>query len=72
MNRELIVTYFINFAYTLLRAVIYAIGCFFAWRAFDWLDKVDIRKEITENKNLGWAIIVASLLLGLAYVIGQI
>ncbi len=72
MNKDLLITYIINFAYTLLRALTYAIGCFLAWRAFDLLDKVDIRLEITENKNLGWAIMIAAIFGGLAYVIGQI
>lgn len=49
----------------------YAVGCFLAWRAFDLLDPVDIRKEITENKNWGWAIMIAAIFAGLAYVIGQ-
>ncbi|MBD3316590.1 MAG: DUF350 domain-containing protein [Chitinivibrionales bacterium] len=72
MNQDLIITYLINFAYTLLRALVYALGCFVAWRAFDLMDKIDIRKEITERKNLGWAIMIAAIFLGLAYVIGQI
>ena len=71
MNRQLIITYLINFGYTMLRAIVYAFGCFLAWRVFDLMDKVDIRKEITENKNLGWAIMIAGIFLGLAYVIGQ-
>lgn len=72
MNKDLLITYIINFAYTILRALTYAIGCFLAWRAFDLMDKVDIRLEITENKNLGWAIMIAAIFGGLAYVIGQI
>jgi hypothetical protein len=72
MNRDLIITYVINFAYTMLRALIYAVGCFLAWRSFDIMDKIDIRKEITDNKNLGWAVMIAAIFLGLAYVIGQI
>lgn len=72
MNQELIFTYLINFAYTLLRALVYAASCFLAWRVFDIMDKVDIRKEITENKNIGWAIMIGALFFGLAYVIGQI
>ena len=72
MNRDLIITYALNFGYTLLRAVMYAAGCFLAWRAFDWMDKVDIRKEITENRNWGWAIMISAVFIGLAYVIGQI
>ena len=72
MNKDLVVTYALNFAYTMLRAVMYAAGCFLAWRAFDWMDKVDIRKEITVNRNWGWAVMISALFIGLAYVIGQI
>ncbi len=72
MNRELLITYLINFGYTLLKALVYAAGCFVAYRAFDLFDKVDVRKEITENKNLGWAIMCAAIFLGLAYVVGQL
>lgn len=71
MNKDLLVLYVTNFAYTLLRALTYAVGCFLAWRAFDLLDKVNIRKEITENANMGWAIMIAAIFVGLAYVIGQ-
>jgi hypothetical protein len=72
MNKDLVVTYALNFAYTMLRAIMYAAGCFLAWRAFDWMDKVDIRKEITDNRNWGWAVMISALFIGLAYVIGQI
>ena len=72
MNKDLIITYGLNFAYTLLRAIMYAACCFLAWRAFDWMDRVDIRKEITENRNWGWAIMISAIFIGLAYVIGQI
>ena len=71
MNRDLLITTVINFAYTILRALTYAVGCFLAWRAFDLMDKVDIREEITKNKNWGWAIMIATIFGGLAYVIGQ-
>jgi hypothetical protein len=72
MNRDLFITYLVNFGYTMLKALIYAVGCFLAWRAFDLMDKIDIREEITKNRNLGWAIMIASIFLGLAYVVGQI
>jgi hypothetical protein len=72
MYRDLLVTYAMNFAYTLLKALIYAVGCFLAWRAFDLMDKINIREEITERKNLGYAIMIAAIFLGLAYVVGQI
>ena len=71
MNRDLLITTIINFAYTILRALTYAVGCFLAWRAFDLMDKVNIREEITQNKNWGWAIMIATIFGGLAYVIGQ-
>ncbi len=71
MNKDLLITYLINFSYTLLRTLIYAASCFLAWRAFDLMDKVDIRHEITQNKNWGWAVMIAAIFVGLAYVIGQ-
>ena len=71
MNKDLLFTYLINFGYTILRALTYAVGCFLAWRAFDIMDKVDIRLEITQNRNWGWAIMIAAIFGGLAYVIGQ-
>lgn len=72
MNKDLLFTYLINFVYTIFRALTYAIGCFLAWRAFDLMDKVNIREEITKNKNWGWAIMIATIFFGLAYVIGGI
>ncbi len=65
-------TYLVNFAYVLLRAVVYAVAAFLVWRLFDKLEKLDVRAEIAENHNLGLAIMIAALFLGLAYVIGQI
>jgi len=65
-------TYLLNFAYVLLRAAVYAVAAFFVWRLFDKLEKLDVRAEIAENHNLGLAIMIAALFLGLAYVIGQI
>ena len=72
MNVDLVITYVVNLAYMLLRAMVYAVGCFLAWRAFDKMSKVDIRREISENGNLGWAIIIASMFIGLAFVVGQL
>jgi len=72
MNKDLLITTIINFVYTIIKALTYACGCFLAWRAFDLMDKVDIREEITKNKNWGWAIMIATIFYGLAYVIGQI
>ena len=72
MQAALIKTYLINFAYLLLRALVYALACFLAWRFFDKMEKLDVRAEISENKNVGLAIMVAAIFLGLAYVIGQI
>ena len=71
LNKDLVFVQFFNFIITIVKALTYAVGCYLAWRAFDILDKVDIRKEITENKNIGWALMVAAIFGGLAYVIGQ-
>ena len=72
MNQELLITYLINFIFTIIKALTFTAGCFLAWRVFDMMDITDIRKEITENKNIGWAVMMAALFGGLAYVIGQI
>ncbi len=72
MIRDLAQTYLLNFAYVFLKAIFFALACFLTWRLFDWLEKIDIREAIAERNNLGLAIMVASLFLGLAYVIGQI
>lgn len=72
MIQDLFSTYVLNFSYVFLKAIFFAIACFFTWRMFDWLEKLDVRAEIAENHNVGLAIMVASLFLGLAYVIGQI
>lgn len=72
MNRDLLITYGYNFLYMIMKALVYALGCFLAWRAFDMMDKVDIRKEISEKRNLGYAIMIAAIFLGLAYVVGQL
>ena len=72
MSGQLFITYLINLAYAFLKGMIYAAGCFLTWRAFDALDRVDIRKEISENRNVGWAIMIGAIFLGLAIVISQI
>lgn len=72
MIQDLFQTYLINFTYIILKAIFFAIACFFAWRLFDWLEPLDVRKEIADKKNIGLAIMIASIFLGLAYVIGQI
>ncbi|MBD3419975.1 MAG: DUF350 domain-containing protein [Chitinivibrionales bacterium] len=70
-NKELFISSLINFVWTVIKALTYGVSCFVAWRIFDLLDIVDIRKEITQNKNIGWAIMIGALFFGLAYVIGQ-
>ena len=72
MEFVLIKTYLINFAYVILRAISYAISCVLVWLVFDRLStSVNFSYEIAENKNIGAAMIVAAIFLGLAYVIGQ-
>ena len=72
MIQDLFQTYLINFTYIILKAIFFAIACFLAWRLFDWLEPLDVRKEISEKQNIGLAIMIAAIFLGLAYVIGQI
>ncbi len=72
MFKDLLQTYLLNFSYVILKAIFFAIACFFTWRLFDWLEKLDIRAEIAERHNIGLAIMIAAIFLGLAYVIGQI
>ncbi len=73
MELNMLTIYGQNFIFTLLKAIVYTVSCFVAFYAFDLMDtKTDIRKELNENHNTGWAIIIGSLILGLAYVIGQI
>ncbi len=72
MVLTLIRTYLINFIYIITKAVVFVISCYMSWRIFDWMEKIDMRAEITERKNLGAAIMMASIFLGLGYVIGQI
>ena len=68
---DLLKTYTINFVYLLLRAVIYAVACFISWVIIDKMAKINLIKEVTDNQNLGAAIVIAALLLGLAHVIAQ-
>ena len=72
MFQDLAQTYLLNFTYVILKAIFFAVACFFTWRLFDWLEKLDVRAEIAQRNNIGLAIMVAALFLGLAYVIGQI
>ena len=72
MEFVLVKTYLVNFAYVALRAISYTIACVLAWLLFDRLfTRVRFAYEITETKNIGAAIIIAAIFLGLAYVIGQ-
>lgn len=72
MGLALVQTYLINFAYVVLRAVSYAFACVLAWWLFDHMaTNVNFAREISENKNMGAAIVFAAIFLGLAYVIGQ-
>ena len=72
MELALITTYLINFGYVILRAVSYTIACVLVWLLFDKLFRsINFAYEISEKRNLGAAIIIAAIFLGLAYVIGQ-
>jgi hypothetical protein len=72
MELALVRTYLINFAYVILRAITYVIACVLACVLFDKLVRsVNFAQEIAERRNVGAAIVIAAVLLGLAYVIGQ-
>jgi hypothetical protein len=69
---DLLKTYAINFAYVLLRAVVYAVACFLSWIIIDRLAKINLMKQVTENQNMSAGIVIAALLLGLAHIIAQV
>ena len=68
---SLIRTYIVNFVYVATKSIIFVVSCYVSWRIFDIMEKVNIRTEIAEKKNIGMAIMISSLFLGLGYVIGQ-
>ena len=72
MVDSLLDTYIFNFIYVFIKAIFFSVACFLTWRLFDWLEKLDVRAEIAERNNIGLAIMVAAIFLGLAYVIGQL
>jgi putative membrane protein len=40
---------------------------------FDWITpKIDVQKELAENKNMAVAVVVAALLLGIAYIAAHV
>ena len=69
---SLIKTYLINFVYVVTKSIVFVVSCYLCWRIFDFMEKIDIRSEISEKRNIGIAIMISSLFLGLGYVIGQI
>jgi hypothetical protein len=69
---SLIKTYLVNFIYVITKSIAFVVSCFLCWRIFDVMEKIDFRVQIAENKNIGVAIMVAALFLGLGYVIGQV
>ena len=69
---DLVITYIINFAYVLLRALTYAVSCFSAVYILEKLIGVSLIKDVCIEKNIGASIIIASIFFGLAYIIGQI
>jgi hypothetical protein len=45
----------------------------FAFKLFDWLlPQVHFQRELCDNKNIAVAIVIGSLLLGVAYLVGQV
>ncbi len=68
---SLIKSYVINLVFTLSRALIYALSCYLSWKIVDKLAGYNLIKKIAEEKNLGAAIFMASIFIGLAYILGQ-
>jgi len=69
---DLLKTYAINFAYMILRAVIYAVACIVSWVIIEKLAKINLMKQVTENQNISAGIVIAALLLGLAHIVAQV
>ena len=65
-------------AHTLWQAVFYVLVfgvlgillTVFGFKVFDWvLTKVDVERELTENRNIAVAIVVAAVVLGISLVV---
>ncbi|MFP4522340.1 MAG: DUF350 domain-containing protein [Fibrobacterota bacterium] len=69
---DLVITYLINFAYVLLRAITYAVSCFAAVYLLEKMIGVGLIKDVRDNKNMAAALVIASIFFGLSYIIGQI
>ncbi len=55
-------------AFGLVGLVLILIG----FKAFDWITpKIDVQRELTENKNIAVAIVVAALIIAVAIVISK-
>jgi len=45
----------------------------FGFKLFDWLfPSVHFQRELSEHKNTAVAIVIAAILLGIAYLVGQV
>ncbi len=41
----------------------------FGYKLFDWITPINVQRELTENKNVAMAIVVAAVIIGVAMVI---
>ena len=57
------------FAYGLVTIALIIVG----FKLFDWLTpRIDIQRELTENKNVAVAIVTAAVILGVCYVTAHV
>src|SRR4051794_29126186 len=56
--------------YVLIYGVMGILLTVFGFKVFDWvMTKVDVERELTENKNIAVAIVMAAVILGISLVI---
>lgn len=45
----------------------------FGYKVFDWITpKLDVERELAENRNVAVAIVIAALLIGISIIIGHV
>ncbi len=64
-------TYLLVLAHVGVRCVVYIAAACLAYGIFGKLCRIDLRAEMVERRNWGVAILLGSLFLGLAYIVGQ-
>jgi len=63
-------TLWMGLLYVLLYGIMGILLTVFGFKVFDWvMTKVDVERELTENKNVAVAIVMAAVILGISLVI---